>query len=193
MARVDEASSGAVLSDDEQPADRARPPTDTALGDPVAREPDLLVVLPKRRLDRCELRLDLEDCDRSATRVEAQQVDAAAFAELGVGHLRDHLPAQGAKPSRGGFDERRMPIVEEPIEVAGTPPDDAIERCVEGGEHRADEVKAIAARVAALDIGDGSLAASGPSREIELPPPSATSQRSADATDSRVIHAAKGV
>jgi hypothetical protein len=81
-----------------------------------------------------------------------------------------------------------VPLVKEPVEVAGTPSDDSFERCAQGREYAPNQAKLDLACVASLDAGNRGLVAADPRGEIGLAPTLLTAEGAAYSTYPKIIH-----
>ena len=122
-----------MLREDEQPRGDGGVPTEPFLCD-LRRETLFLVVLSKCRLDRRDLRLDLDDHQRRCRGVPREKVDRTA---LTVDRIRDFgrdLPAFGDQQASELLAEAGMCSVDESIEVTSSPPNEEHELSVDAAE-----------------------------------------------------------
>ena len=80
-------------------------------------QPDLLVELAERRLDRHELRLDLDDEQRRGWLVPGEEVDGAPLAPLRIGHLGGASASRGLEPLLGCSQQRSVTLVEDSVRL----------------------------------------------------------------------------
>ena len=141
------------LGQHEQAADSLGAPTEPVENDP-GRESHLLVVLAADQLGRRDVGLDLDDHDRTVCRTQPEHVDRAAFAVLRVRHLEDGLPAERLQAVGNQLGERRVVLVEQPLELGATPSRSEVEARFERSEDRSQTAERQVLEPAMLDARD---------------------------------------
>ena len=170
---------------------RNRPcfPRQTFVNDP-RREPDLLVLLSKRLLDRDELGLHLHDEDQAEIRAPSDDVDGTALTVDRVCHLRRRFPAEHGEPPHRLTDELGVALVEQPVERSSAPADFDLRRGVECREDGSDHPERRRGDVTALEERYLLLAHAGATRDVRLSPPSTQPESAHRSADAHVVHAA---
>ena len=154
----------------------------------VRRQPELLVVLAQRGLDRDQLRLHLNHEQRLRTHMPSEEIDGAALAEDRVRHLRADLPAPPGEVAGNRPDQRGVSLVEQPVQEAALPPHIEPGRCPERSEDRTHGSKRRAVEPTPLDERHEPLAHARPLGEVQLAQALLLSKESDGPTDRRVVH-----
>lgn len=166
---VDPPPDGPVLGKREQPRNRSG-------GDRHAerlprehrREPRLYVQRAQRLLDGSEIHFRLGYEQRSARRVQCEDVDGAAAAVVGEGHLDGGLPSGRGKQADEGRAQGSVPFVEEPIERSTLPLRPEFQTRSDRTEDRSNRAHRKASRSAPFHRGDSRLADARDPGHVEL-------------------------
>ncbi len=118
-----------------------------------------------------------------------QQIHRTPVGEYGERHLDLYLPGACLEIRGYPTDNRRVPFVEEPVELAASPSDELDDIRVECREHTHDRADGQVVDLSALEARDLALADTGSPRHIGLSPAEAMSQGSRDAAQAEVAHA----
>jgi hypothetical protein len=104
----------------EQPRNVRRMPSEP-VGSDGWSQPDFLVEFPEHGFDSREVRLDFDDHQDPKRGPEREHINRPALAELRVRHFDLNKPATfGQKPGQLA-GERRVILVEQPVERTGAP------------------------------------------------------------------------
>ena len=132
LVGLDPTSVCSAVGNDQPRGHRARCPAPGCADD--RRQSSLSIERPDQFVDVGELRLQLDDEQRTPGLMPPEDVDHAALAVDREGHLRRKDPAgpRCLEPPGNLLVERRVPTVHQPIEVAGTPSGDQIHADLQG-------------------------------------------------------------
>lgn len=178
-------SSGGVLCHDETWNNGPRCPSELA-GDPP-REPDLDVDGPKQSLEIGDDRLDFDYQNGVSRRVPRQQIDAAPLSVAAEGDLHPNDPAGGLEELREGRLKSRMARIQEPIQLAASPPTVHLKVDVERLADAAKRADGEAGRPLPLQLGDHTPTDTSATGEIDLAPSQAKPNGTHDLSE-RPIH-----
>lgn len=154
-----------------------------------SRQAHLLVELSQGRLDRCELRLDLHHKKGPCGLVECQDIDRSAFPEVRIGRLDTHHPARSLQPFDESSHERRMPLIDQPIERTAAPPSNELDPRIEAREHQAQCSDRHPVQLTAFDDGDQRLADAGGGCQVGLAPEASSAKSPDRAAELEITHA----
>ena len=153
------------------------------------REPALPVGRAEEFVHIRDVGFELDDQQRPQARVPREDVDDTAFAVDREGHLRRRDPLrQVAERSGNRFVEARVPGVQQPVEVAGSPSPDDVDPDVERGGDGTEAIKRERAEVPALDPRNRCLADPRPKCEFGLAPSPPNPHESDRAAEPLVAH-----
>ncbi len=151
-------------------------------------EAHLLVVLPERCLERCQLRLHLDDEEGSRRCMPGNEVDRPTLTEPAVRHLGQHLPTSTCEQRAGRGDKYGMSVVEQPIHAAAPPANVEVSAGVERLEHGADKSNRRTVHVSALEQRDFLLAYAAARRQPFLCPSEPKPHGTKEPAHAHVIH-----
>lgn len=118
-----------------------------------------------------------------------QRIYRSAVAVAGERHFETDLPAPLLEKRGKTAYQTRVTLVEEPIELAATPPDVHDEIGVERAQDAAEHVDAEVLDVSALKGRYPSLAHGGTAGDVGLTPAKAVTEGAGDAADAEFTHA----
>lgn len=134
---ADVASIGAGVRDDQPDADATRFPS-AACSD-LPDETALAIERAQQFVDVDELSLELNHEQVPGFGVPGELIDHSSLAVYGKGDLRLDLPTFGLRQSgREILGKDRVAAVEQPVEVAASPPSDELDSNVDGGGNASD-------------------------------------------------------
>jgi hypothetical protein len=158
-----------IVSDHQEPDDGPGRSLEAIARNPRTKA-DLLVVLPKRGLDRGQLGLDLGDHQGSVGLAPAQHVDRPALAVIGVGRLYNDLVSEGVEAPRSRPTQDRVALIKKTIERSATPSNHKVDVSVQRRCDPDDSRQCDRRSPAALDVGDRLLGDARPLRQVPLAP-----------------------
>ncbi len=186
---LDAPSCSALVRQNQEPGRQAGSPAEPLAADRRSKS-HLGVVTPQRLLDRGELRLQLGHEQRLRRRVPTEQVDGTSLPVDGVRNFRVDLPADRLKSSGERFGETRVASIEQPVQLAATPPNLDGHLRVEHGKQRAQLPDRGARDSTPLDQGDLRLAAASARGDISLSQAKSSAQRPSGPSYSQLVHPA---
>jgi hypothetical protein len=178
-----------VIREDQKAADRDRGPAE-ALASDRGGQPNLLVVAPMRRLDRCEHRLHLDDEKCPPGWKPPQDVDGTAFSELRVRDLDFQLPSSCGEAPDHGLDERSVPFVEQPVELTSAPGESDVKAGVKSHRESVQRDQVDALQPPSFDPRDRLLTEPSRPTEVALAPTPSTPERSDHTAEPYPFHRA---
>ena len=143
------------IRENQYPTDDLGTPTELSLCDPLSNEPDLLVELPDRLLEACELGLDLLDEDRTHLHESAHHVDRTALAIDRIRRLDPRFPPEAAEATNARGHQGGVPYVEQSIESSTTPLHGPLEASIDSREDATNRCHRQTAHAATLHIRNG--------------------------------------
>lgn len=117
-----------------------------------------------------------------------EDVDRAAFPEFGICDLDLDVPAQGSETIRYESNDRRMSLVDEPVERGTAPPDVDCNQPIEGRNNPPDDADRDPVKMSALDQRDEILRAAGLCGEVRLSPALPLAESADRTADTLIVH-----
>jgi hypothetical protein len=167
---------------------RHAPDRPAALGGKLRRESSLSVEPEEHRLGIRHDGLDLDDEQDVAARMARKDVDRAAFPANRERRLHLDGPAPAAKPTNERFDDRRMVLVQQPIEHLAAPSKPKVELRSERRDCLRNGVNRHARQLAAIDLRDLRSREAGLVRDVLLALARPDAKRSVLAPEPNLIH-----
>ena len=177
-----------AVADDQPRRDRQRIPA--AASCDLGSQPPFATEGPKQFVHVREVRLEFDDKQGPPTRMPGEDVDDTALA---VDRERDF----GCKDPCGQFVperssnrlvQRRVPAVEESVEIASSPARHQIHPDVQGSRDRPNAVDRLRPDLPPLDPGDRRLGDAGLVRQILLAPTASLTDEPDDGPEPEVVH-----
>lgn len=172
---------------DDEATDRFRPETRTIEHD-LCGQAVLDAESAQRLLDGGQLRLDLHDQRDAIGRADRENVDRAAIAVVIERDLDIHIPAEPSQERGGRADETRVVLVEQSVDRAITPADDAVIPRLYRHEHRSDRREGESIEVATFDQRHRRLRDAHLARELGLGKPESQAEDPEDPAGADVVH-----
>ena len=172
----------------EQTADLSRREPEPIPSHGPADDPNLLVELPDRRIDRGEIGLHLDDDHRHEIPPGRQNVDRTTLAELRVGDLDRDLPHERPQSTNHCRDDTGMRLIQESIEITSAPRYDGFPSRLDRCEHPAKRGRGQLRTVTSLDERNRLLREITPGAQLSLSQASPSSEGTQDAADPDVVH-----
>ena len=156
------------------------------------REPCLSIERAKELADVHDRGLQLDDQEGPRRGMPRQEVDDTALAADRERDLRTDGPATDLREAPDDrLGEGRVMRMDEPIEIAATPPRRQVDADLEGRGHGADGVHGQQVEAPALQTRDRRVGDAGPIRDVALPQPATKPDRPEPRTELDVVHAAQ--
>ena len=188
LVRLDPSPAGPTRRDDQPHRDRGRIPA--PLPRDLRRESTLPVQRAEHLVDVGDVGLQLDDEDRPSRRVPGEDVDDPALSVDRERHLRREDPGRQLvpEPFRDRLVKRRVSRVDQPVEVAGTPPGLKFDPDLECGADRAHGIDRQWSDVATLDSRDGRLRDASDGSQVALAPSPALPNHPDHGPEPLIIH-----
>jgi hypothetical protein len=158
----------------------------------TGRESRLRVVLAERLFDVDQLGFDLDHEQHSLAWMPREQVDRAAFAIDGIRDLGTYDPTRRAEHVRDRTHERCVSFIDEPVQVAASPPELDNEIRVQRSGDPANGLQRETFEMAALEQRYQALRDAGTGRQVALSPAKSLTERSEARADPE-IHGTDGI
>ena len=175
--------------DDDPAGDGLRDPA--TLLDDLPGETSLPVEGADKLIDVRDVRLQLDDQQRATGGVPGDDVDDASLAVDREGHLRCQLPFREgvSEPGRDGVVERRVPGVEQSIEISCPPASEQVDPHIQRRGHAAQGDQRKRVEMASFDARDGRVRDAGTLRQVPLSPAALVPDDPDRRTKPAVVHA----